>query len=78
LHILVRDHLLSISQGEVIEIHQFKLQTIVVILSIIVLIEEEFEDTKGEIRIRKSKKYREHNDQKKKNKQRSTKYTHKT
>ena len=59
MHILVRDHLLSISQGEVIEIHQFKLQTIVVILSIIVLIEEEFEDTKGVIRIRKSKKDRQ-------------------
>jgi hypothetical protein len=55
LHILVRDHLLSISQGAVIEIHQFKLQTIVVILSIIVLIEE---DTKRVIRIRKSKKDR--------------------
>ena len=59
MHILVRDHLLSISQGAVIEIHQFKLQTIVVILSIIVLIEEEFEDTKGVIRIRKSKKDRQ-------------------
>ena len=55
MHILVRDHLLSISQGAVIEIHQFKLQTIVVILSIIVLIEE---DTKRVIRIRKSKKDR--------------------
>jgi hypothetical protein len=55
LDILVRDHLLSISQGAVIEIHQFKLQTIVVILSIIVLIEE---DTKRVIRIRKSKKDR--------------------
>jgi len=29
---------------------------------------EEFEDTKGVIRIRKSKKYRQHNGQKKKNK----------
>ena len=55
MHILVRDHLLNISQGAVIEIHQFKLQTIVVILSIIVLIEE---DTKRVIRIRKSKKDR--------------------
>ena len=34
--------------------------------------EEEFEDTKGVIRIRKSKD-RQHNDQKKKYKQRSTK-----
>jgi len=37
---------------------------------------EEFEDTKGVIRIRKSKKNRQHNGQK--NKQRSTKHTHKT
>ena len=36
---------------------------------------EEFEDTKGVIRIRKSKKNRLHNDQK--DKQRSTKHTHK-
>ena len=35
-------------------------------------IEEEFEDIKGVIRIRKSKKDRQHNDQKKKDKQRST------
>jgi hypothetical protein len=34
---------------------------------------EEFEDTKGAIRIRKSKKDRQHNGQKKKDKQRSTK-----
>ena len=43
--------------------------------------EEEFEDTKGVIRIRISKKNRQHNGQKKKvqkNKQRSTKHTHKT
>ena len=37
----------------------------------------EFEDTKGVIRIRKSKN-RQHNGQKKKDKQRSTKHTHKT
>ena len=37
-----------------------------------------FEDTKVEIRIRKSKKNRQHNGQKKKNKQRSTRHTHKT
>jgi len=38
---------------------------------------QEFEDTKGVIRIRKSKKYRQHNDQKEKvqqEKQRSTKH----
>ena len=34
---------------------------------------EEFEDTKRVIRIRKSKKDRQHNNQKKKDKQRSTK-----
>jgi hypothetical protein len=39
---------------------------------------EEFEDTKGAIRIHKSKKDRKHNGQKKKDKQRSTKHTHKT
>ena len=38
---------------------------------------EEFEDTKGVIRIRKSKN-RQHNGQQKKDKQRSTKHTHKT
>jgi hypothetical protein len=38
---------------------------------------EEFEDTKWVIRIRKSKKDRQHNDKKKKDKQRSTKHTHK-
>jgi hypothetical protein len=37
---------------------------------------EEFEDTKGVIRIRKSKKDRQHNGQKKKG--RSTKATHET
>ena len=39
--------------------------------------QEEFEDIKGVIRIRKSKD-RQHNDQKKKGKQWSTKHTHKT
>ena len=39
--------------------------------------EEEFEDTKGVIIIRKSKD-RQHNDQKKKGKQRPTKHTQKT
>ena len=39
---------------------------------------EEFEDTKGVIRIRKSKKNRQNNGQKKKDKQRSTKYIQKT
>jgi len=38
--------------------------------------QEEFEDTKGVIRIRK--KNRQHNDYKKKDIQRSTKHTHKT
>jgi len=42
------------------------------------LIEEEFEDTNGTIRIRKLKTDRQHNGQNKKYKQRSTKYTHKT
>jgi len=37
---------------------------------------EEFEDTRGVIRIHKSKKDRQHNGQK--NNQRSTKHTHKT
>jgi len=36
-------------------------------------VQEEFKDTEGIIRIRKSKD-RKHNDQKKKNKQRSTKH----
>ena len=42
--------------------------------------EEELEDIKGVIRIRTSKKNRQHNGQKKvqKDKQRSTKHTHKT
>ena len=39
---------------------------------------EEFEDTKGVIRIRKSKKNRQQNGQWKKDKQRSTQHTHKT
>jgi hypothetical protein len=39
--------------------------------------EEEYEDTKGVIRIRKTKD-RQHNGQTKKDKQRLTKYTHKT
>jgi hypothetical protein len=43
-----------------------------------VVYEEEFEDTKGLIRIPKSKKNRQHSGQKKKDKQRSTKHTHKT
>jgi len=45
------------------------------------LVQEEFEDTKGVIRSRKPKKDRQHNGQKKKykkDKQRSTKHTHKT
>jgi hypothetical protein len=41
------------------------------------LLKEEFEDTKGVIRIRILKKNRQHNGQKKKNKQRSIKHTHK-
>ena len=39
---------------------------------------KELEDTKGVIRIRISKKDRQHNGQKKKDKQRSTKHTQKT
>ena len=39
---------------------------------------EEFEDIKGVIRIHKSRKNRQHNGQKKKDKQWSTKHTHKT
>ena len=39
-------------------------------------VKEEFEDTKGVLRIRKSKN-RQHNDQTKKDKQRSTKHLHK-
>ena len=42
------------------------------------LLQEEFEDTKGIIRIRKSKKNRQHNSQKKKDKQRFIKQTHQT
>jgi hypothetical protein len=41
------------------------------------LFKEEFEDTKGVIRIRISKKNRQDNGQKKKDKQRSIKHTHK-
>ena len=40
-------------------------------------LQEEFEDTKGVIRIRKSKD-RQYNNEKKKDKQRSTKHTHKS
>jgi hypothetical protein len=40
-------------------------------------LQEEFEDTKGVLRIHKSKKDRQHNSQKKKDKQRPTKHTHK-
>jgi transposase-like protein len=39
---------------------------------------EEFEDTKGVIRICQSKKYRKHNGQRKKDKQRFITHTHKT
>ena len=39
---------------------------------------KEFEVTKGVIKIRKSKKNRQHNGQKQKDKHRSTKHTHKT
>ena len=42
------------------------------------IIWEQFEDTKGEIRNRISKKNRQYNAQKKKDKQRSTKHTYKT
>jgi hypothetical protein len=41
------------------------------------LFKEEFEDTKGVIRIRISKKNRQHNGQKKKDKELSIKHTHK-
>ena len=40
--------------------------------------EDEFEDTNEVIRIRTSKKDRQHNGQEKKDKQRNTKHTHKT
>ena len=40
--------------------------------------QEEFKDIKGVIRIRKSKNDRQYNCQNKKDKQRSTKHTHKT
>jgi hypothetical protein len=39
-------------------------------------VKEEFEDTKGVIRIPKSKKDRQHNGQKKKEEQRPRKHTH--
>jgi peptidyl-tRNA hydrolase len=42
------------------------------------LMREEYENTKGTIRIRKSKKTRRHNGQKKKDKQLSTQHTYKT
>jgi hypothetical protein len=42
------------------------------------MLEEEFEDTKGIIKIRISKKDSQYNGQKKKDKQRSIKHTHKT
>jgi ureidoglycolate hydrolase len=42
------------------------------------LLQEELEDTKGVIRIRKSKKEGKRNGQMKKDKQLSTKHTHKT
>ena len=42
------------------------------------ILQEEFEDTKGIIRIRNSEKDRQHNGQKKKDKQRSTIHIHKT
>jgi hypothetical protein len=42
------------------------------------IIKEEFEDTKGAIRNRISKKSRQRNGQKKKYKKRSTKHTYKT
>jgi len=41
-------------------------------------VQEEFEDTKGVIRIRISKKNRQHDGQKKKDKQRTRKHTYKT
>ena len=42
------------------------------------MLEEEFEDTKGVIKIRISKKDSQYNGQEKKDKQRSIKHTHKT
>ena len=59
--------------------HDVKQQSIIQLY--ILLLTDEFEDTKGVIRIRKSKKDRQHNDKKKKvltDKQRSTKHTYKT
>ena len=46
--------------------------------TLIRLDQEEFEDTKGVIRIRKSKNGRHYNGKKKKDKQQSTKHTHNT
>ena len=51
---------------------------LLLLLFVIINCQEEFEDTKGVIRICKSKKDRQHNGQKKKDTQRSTKHTHKT
>jgi len=58
----------------------FKHHSCVVILSVNGngVLQEELEDTKGVIRIRKSKKDRQHNGQKRKDKQLSTIHTHKT
>ena len=50
----------------------------VIIIAEVNKAKEEFEDTKGVIRIRKSKKDKQHNDEMKKDKQLSTKHTHKT
>ena len=49
-------------------LNQFKVE----ILKVFYEKKEEFEDTKGVIRIRKSRKNRQHNGQRKKDKQRST------
>ena len=49
-----------------------------ILFSCSVVLFEEFEDTKRVIRIRKSQKDRQHNGQKKKDKQLSTNHTHKT
>ena len=49
-----------------------------ILVTNIFFIYEEFEDTKGVIIFRISKKNRQHYDQKKKYKQLSTKHTHKT
>jgi hypothetical protein len=60
---------------------KLKLHSRVKSISTIIFHKEEFEDTKGVIRIRIPKKNRQHNGQKKKvqkDKQRSTKHTYKT